>query len=163
MVFQKKVYLELFLIFVIGIISANEATGLLDKSSIQDVETPLKIEETMSGQTNHGNPILNGQVSNPYRSIGTWGDLPGNRGWGAVIGVSPDDEGNIWVFERCGSNTCLGSDLDPILKFDEDGNFLKSFGANMFAWPHGFYIDKDGNIWVTDASGRWLPDAEPWE
>jgi len=102
------------------------------------------------------------KLPNPYRSVGGWGNLPDGRVWGAVTGVFPDDEGNIWVLERCGQNTCLGSDLDPVLKFDSDGNLLKSFGGGLFAWPHGFFVDKDGNIWVTDAAGYWIPDAEPW-
>ncbi|MEX0685160.1 MAG: peptidyl-alpha-hydroxyglycine alpha-amidating lyase family protein [Balneolales bacterium] len=98
----------------------------------------------------------------PYRSVGTWGNLPDGRTWGAVIGVNTDSDGNLWVLERCGSNTCLGSDLDPILKFNEEGDLIESFGRGMLAWPHGFYIDEDDNIWVTDAAGLWLPDAQPF-
>ncbi|MFU8861783.1 MAG: peptidyl-alpha-hydroxyglycine alpha-amidating lyase family protein [Cyclonatronaceae bacterium] len=100
--------------------------------------------------------------SNPYRSIGTWGQLPKGRTWGAVIGVFPDASGNILVMERCGRNTCLGSDVDPILKFDSEGNFISSFGGGLFAWPHGFSIDHEGNIWATDAAGSWIPDSQPW-
>jgi DNA-binding beta-propeller fold protein YncE len=100
--------------------------------------------------------------SNPYRTLGTWGNLPDGRSWGAVSWVYPDQDGNIWVLERCGRNTCLGSDLDPVLKFDPDGNLIKSFGGGMFAWPHGLYIDDDGNVWVTDASGHWIADAAPY-
>jgi DNA-binding beta-propeller fold protein YncE len=100
--------------------------------------------------------------ANPYRSVGTWGRLPEGRSWGAVIGVFPDASGNIFVLERCGRNTCLGSDVDPILKFDSEGNFLDSFGGGLFAWPHGFSIDHEGNIWATDAAGSWIPDAQPW-
>ncbi len=89
----------------------------------------------------------------PYRSAGTWGELPDGREWGAVIGVLPDADGNIWVFERCGENSCLDSELDPILQFDSEGRFLQSFGAGAVAWPHGFFIDHEGHIWVTDAVG----------
>jgi sugar lactone lactonase YvrE len=38
-----------------------------------------------------------------------------------------------------------------IFKFDLDGRLLKSFGAGLFAWPHGMYVDHEGNVWVTDA------------
>src|SRR4029453_5084899 len=31
---------------------------------------------------------------------------------------------------------------------------LKSFGAGLLIFPHGFYVDRDGNVWVTDAQGR---------
>src|SRR6185295_2503128 len=41
----------------------------------------------------------------------------------------------------------------PIVKFDKDGKFVKAFGGGMFAFPHGIAVDKDGNVWVTDAGG----------
>ena len=49
---------------------------------------------------------------------------------------------------------CIGSDLDPILKFDPSGRLLKSFGAGMFVYPHGIYVDRDGSIWVTDGQAN---------
>ena len=100
--------------------------------------------------------------SNPYRSLGNWGNLPDGREWGVVSWVYPDNNGNIWVLERCGGNTCLASDLDPVLKFDKEGNLVRSFGAGMFAWPHSLYVDHDGNIWVTDASGHWIAEVAPY-
>jgi DNA-binding beta-propeller fold protein YncE len=66
--------------------------------------------------------------------------------------VDPDGDGNVWLAERCGENTCVGhDDLAPILLFDSSGKWLKSFGEGLFAWPHGIYVDPDGNVWVTDA------------
>ena len=64
-----------------------------------------------------------------------------------------DRKGNIWVAERCGANTCAGSDLAPVLEFDSSGKLLKSFGAGMFVFPHGIHVDNDGNVWVTDGLG----------
>ena len=55
--------------------------------------------------------------------------------------------------ERCGANTCIGSDLDPVLLFDPSGNLIKSFGAKTIAWPHGIHVDGDGNVWIADALG----------
>ena len=37
-----------------------------------------------------------------------------------------------------------------ILKFDENGNLVKSFGAGIFIAPHGIYVDGQGNVWITD-------------
>ncbi|HYV98486.1 MAG TPA: peptidyl-alpha-hydroxyglycine alpha-amidating lyase family protein [Gemmatimonadaceae bacterium] len=90
---------------------------------------------------------------NPYKSIEGWAKLPAGRTWGSTSAVDIDKDGvSVWVAERCGTNSCVGSNLDPILKFDKDGNLVKSFGAGMFAAPHGIYVDKDGNIWVTDCA-----------
>lgn len=101
-------------------------------------------------------------LPNPYRALGTWGQLPEGRTWGAVIGVFPDKKGNIWVMERCGRNTCLGNNVNPIIQMDAEGNYIRSFGGGLFAWPHGFFIDHEGNIWATDAMGDWIPDAQPY-
>jgi streptogramin lyase len=92
-------------------------------------------------------------LPNPYRTIENWAKLPEGRPWGSTAGVSVDRHGNIWVAERCGANTCAGSNLAPILEFDPSGKLLKSFGDGMFLFPHGLTVDKDGNIWVTDGQG----------
>src|SRR5262249_33539761 len=44
------------------------------------------------------------------------------------------------------------SDLDPILHFDENGKLIKSFGAGIVVFPHGLFVDRDDNIWVTDGN-----------
>jgi sugar lactone lactonase YvrE len=92
---------------------------------------------------------------NPYRTVEGWAQLPTGRTWGASSAVEIDRDGeSIWVAERCGANTCAGSNLDPILKFDSKGGLVRSFGAGMFIFPHGIYVDRDGNVWVTDAHGQ---------
>ena len=92
---------------------------------------------------------------NPYRAIDGWGELPGDREWGATSAVFPTPDGQmIWVAERCGQNGCLGrDDVDPILLFDLEGNLVRSFGAGTMLWPHGMFVDDEGNVWVTDAVG----------
>jgi hypothetical protein len=91
---------------------------------------------------------------NPYRTIENWAKLPEGRTWGATSAVSVDRNGDVWVFERCGGNTCAGSNLAPILKFDPSGKLLKSFGEGMFVFPHGIHVDKDGNVWVADGQEK---------
>ena len=72
---------------------------------------------------------------------------------GAVPGVQIGPDGNIYVFHRCGADTCTGSNLPAILKFDPSGKLLQSWGQSMFVWPHGNHVDRDGNVWVADARG----------
>ena len=97
-------------------------------------------------------------LPNPYLTIENHFKLPPGRTWGATSAVDIDPDGaSIWVAERCGANNCAGSDLPVVLKFDADGNLLRSFGAGLFIFPHGFHVDADGNVWVTDAQG---PDGE---
>jgi sugar lactone lactonase YvrE len=94
-------------------------------------------------------------LPNPYRSIENWGQLPQGRTWGSTAGIDIDPDGtSVWVFERCGANTCAGSNLPAILKFDASGKLIKSFGEGMFVFPHGIYVHRDGTVWVTDAQGK---------
>lgn len=87
----------------------------------------------------------------PYRPQYVWGELPEGRTWGSTSAVEIAADGNIWVVERCGANSCVGSTVDPILLFTPEGKLVRSFGAGLFAWPHGIDVDHDGNLWVTDA------------
>ncbi len=88
---------------------------------------------------------------NPYRTEEGWAKMPAGRSWGSTSAVEIDRDGtSIWVAERCGANSCLNSMLDPILKFDATGKLIKSFGAGLMIFPHGIFVDHDGNIWVTD-------------
>ena len=90
---------------------------------------------------------------NPYRLIENWAQLPPGVTWGDVMAAEPDPNGNVYVFHRCSSNTCVGRSEPPILKFDASGRFLKSWGEGMFVWPHGFHVDRNGFVWATDARG----------
>ena len=103
------------------------------------------------------------ELPNPYRLVEGWPALPksmnGGR-WGEVIRVHVANDGNIWVFHRCfntvppGHATCIqrGDSNPPILEFAPSGKLLKSFGAGLFAYPHGFTIDGNGNLWVSDVN-----------
>jgi sugar lactone lactonase YvrE len=88
----------------------------------------------------------------------------------ASVYVDIDGE-SIWAAIRCDETSplpvnaggrfgidCLEAsgrikNLDTIFKFDAKGNVVRSFGRGMFAWPHGLHVDREGNIWVTDAVG----------
>jgi DNA-binding beta-propeller fold protein YncE len=103
------------------------------------------------------------ELPNPYRLVEGWPTLPKNMNggrWGEVIRVHVDAKGNVWVFHRCfnvvpaGSATCVGRGPanPPILEFNASGKLLKSLGAGLFAYPHGFTVDRDGNLWATDVN-----------
>ncbi len=100
-------------------------------------------------------------LPNPYETVRNWGTLPSGRPWGSVSALHVDRDGkHIWVAERCGTNSCAGSTVDPVLKFDPDGRVVSSFAAGMFIWPHGIHVDRDGNVWVTDARGATAAELE---
>src|SRR5215471_653350 len=89
----------------------------------------------------------------PYRTTRDWGQLPpGTAKWAAVTAVEAAPDGSIYVIHRCAANSCVGRSEPPILKFDKNGKLLKAFGAGVFDFPHGACVDRDGNLWVTDAT-----------
>ena len=91
-----------------------------------------------------GGVVLRAQ-ENPYNAVEGWAQLPPGMQWGRVSAVSPDGVGNIWVFHR---------EDPPILKFAPSGKLLTSFGEGMFIQAHGLFVDRESNIWVTDAQGK---------
>ena len=72
--------------------------------------------------------------------------------------VTVDSQDRVYCFNR--------NKEHPVLVFDRDGNFLSSWGAGLFAFPHTIRADKDDNLWLVDrdhaqmmlfdTSGRWL-------
>jgi sugar lactone lactonase YvrE len=95
-------------------------------------------------------PINN--LPNPYETQRNWGTLPDGRRWGSVSAVHVDPDGrHIWAGDRCGTNSCAGSEVDPIVKLDPSGKTVASFGAGQIIWPHGMDVDRQGNVWIADA------------
>jgi hypothetical protein len=105
-------------------------------------------------------------LPNPYRAVDGWAKLPGGREIGAVGDVDIDLDGrHVWAVLRCDAGgdrfgyECLDSDLDVVIKFDPEGNQVASFGGGMFIWPHGLHVDRQGNVWVTDAASAERTDG----
>ena len=100
-------------------------------------------------------PINSGP--NPYQTIEGWAKMPEGRTWGSTSAVYPAADGkSVWVAERCGANTCVNSpNVDTVLRFDESGKLVRSFGAGMIIFPHGIFVDREDNVWVTDGQDNF--------
>lgn len=114
-------------------------------------------------RTNEVQPVNGG--ANPYRVILDWGQLTSEgRPWGGSNGVAIDRDGrSVWATDRCSPGTtpgCLGTKANPVHHFDESGKEIRSFGGGMFVWPHGIHVDRDGNVWVTDARAAGPEELE---
>jgi DNA-binding beta-propeller fold protein YncE len=123
-----------------------------------------------------GTPV--NDAPNPYRTIENFFKLPDGRSWGSTSLVDIDRNGkDVWSVDRCGANSCVSDPAtgalnpeDVIFKFDgATGAVLEHFGGGMITMPHGIFVDKDDNVWVTDnadnaprpARGAAPPAAAP--
>jgi streptogramin lyase len=56
--------------------------------------------------------------------------------------VAVDSQDRVFCFNR--------SNEHPVVIFDHDGNFLSSWGAGLFKFPHAIRIDEQDRVWLTD-------------
>jgi len=98
--------------------------------------------------------------TNHYVEVPGFFKLPAGRSMGSSSAVMGDSKGNIWVVDRCAANSCVGSKLDPVMEFDAKGNFVKSFGAGLLQFAHGFTIDSKDHLWITDGVPPGAKDAK---
>ena len=76
-----------------------------------------------------------------YEPVENWAKLPPGWSFKEIGGVGVDRHDNVFVFNR-GEH--------PMIVFDCDGNFLRSFGEGMFPRAHGVFMAPDDTIWLTD-------------
>jgi streptogramin lyase len=120
-------------------------------ATMKQLTAPLLLTLAVTTLHAQGDAQPTNTLPNPYRTIANYFQLPQGREWGSTSAVEIDRDGrSIWVAERCGTNSCAGSNLPSILKFDASGKLVKSFGAGLLMFPHGIFVDRDGNVWVTD-------------
>jgi DNA-binding beta-propeller fold protein YncE len=105
-------------------------------------------------------PGLMAQISNnPYHVDYNWDKIQGRK-IGVASGFKMDPDGqHLWVLDRCGANGCADSDLDPVIEVTLDGKLVKSFGKGQISFPHGIFVDKQSNVWVTDGAPQGDPRA----
>jgi len=130
-------------------------TGLATRSWRLFLAFPLGLALLYSGAWLFGqsSSAPRNDLPQPYRTTRDWGGLPVGLKWAAVTAVEAAPDGTLYVIHRCFENSCSGRTEAPILKFDASGRLVKAWGEGMFNFPHGATVDRDGNLWVTDARG----------
>jgi DNA-binding beta-propeller fold protein YncE len=87
-----------------------------------------------------------------YRPVAGWPQLPSGVTLGPVSAVATDASDRVYVFHR---------GPKPVLVFDRDGKFLRSWGDDHVKTPHGLRIDGKGNVWVTDIGNHQVMKFDP--
>jgi DNA-binding beta-propeller fold protein YncE len=76
-----------------------------------------------------------------YRMVENWAKLPDGWSFKEVAAVATDRNDNVYVFSR-GEH--------PMMVFDRDGNFLKSWGEGLWPRAHGLHMGPDDSLYLTD-------------
>ena len=76
-----------------------------------------------------------------YELIDNWPKLPEGWAFYDVVDIAVDLKDRIYVLCRS---------AHPVIVFDRDGNFLASWGEELFQHPHGITIGPDGSIYCVD-------------
>ena len=85
--------------------------------------------------------VLLGTEQYSYEVLENWATLPDGWGFKEVAAVGTDSSDNVYCFNR-GEH--------PMIVFDKNGNFLKSWGEGVFPRAHGITMCPDDTMFCTD-------------
>jgi sugar lactone lactonase YvrE len=81
--------------------------------------------------------------------------MPPGEEIGAMSAVAAGKDDRVYVLHR---------GPKPLMAFDRQGRFLKSWGQGLFELAHGLRVAPDGSVWTTDNKNNKLrhfsPDGE---
>lgn len=87
-----------------------------------------------------------------YRAQPKWETVPPGYEWREVAAVATDGDDNVYVFNR-GEH--------PMMVFDKDGNFVKSWGEGVFTRAHGVSVGPDNTLYCTDDGDHTVRQCTP--
>jgi DNA-binding beta-propeller fold protein YncE len=82
-----------------------------------------------------------GTAEYTYEVAEGWGKLPDGWSFKEAAAVGVDSKDNVYVFNR-GEH--------PVIVFDREGNFLRSWGEGVYPRAHGVTMGPDDTIFLTD-------------
>ena len=84
-------------------------------------------------------PEVYGEGDFRYEFVEDWAKLPDGVNFQECPGVACDSNDNVFVLTR---------GKQPIMVFDRDGNYMRSFGEGLFSdnRTHGLYIGHDDSV-----------------
>lgn len=79
----------------------------------------------------------------PYQYIAddNWATGPDNFTWGETASVATDSQDNVYVYSRTDR---------PLMIFDSEGNYLRTWGKEIVNDAHGIYIDERDILYLVD-------------
>jgi len=93
-----------------------------------------------------------GEGEHKYRVVEDWAKLPTGWDFRDVAGVGIDSKDQVYVFNR---------GRQPMMVFDREGNFLRSWGSDIFNRAHGLHIGPDDALYCTDDGDHTVRKITP--
>src|ERR1700722_5916656 len=85
--------------------------------------------------------MIIGTGAHRYSPQENWAKLPNGWTFGSAAAIVIDRHDRVYCFNRGGY---------PMIVLDREGNFLKSWGEDIFKNAHGVHMAPDDTIWLTD-------------
>lgn len=73
---------------------------------------------------------------------------------GMVSWVAAAADGTVYLLQR-------GDKADPIVAVDRTGKVVRSWGKGRYVMPHAIRVDRQGNVWTTDAASSHVLKYSP--
>jgi sugar lactone lactonase YvrE len=91
----------------------------------------------------------------PYNAVPGFIKMPPGTYLGEGIGVATNSKGHVFVYTRSGETR--------LFEFDQNGNFVKEFGANSysFSFAHSVRVDSQDNVWAVDEGTNVITKFSP--
>ncbi len=90
-------------------------------------------------------PIILGSGEHRYEVVENWAKLPEGWEFKDAAAVACDSKDQVYVFNRS---------EHPMMVFDRDGVFLRSWGEGQYPRAHGLHIDAGDILYLTDDAGH---------
>jgi len=90
--------------------------------------------------------------------------LPNEMYLGEAAGVAVNSQGHIFVYHRGNTDgPAYGARAAQLLEFDQNGNYLREIGKNLYAlsFAHTVRIDPQDNIWIADKGSDMVIKFNP--
>jgi len=87
-----------------------------------------------------------------FKVVEGWGKLPPGYRYMECSDVAVDSKDNVHVF-------CRGE--HPLIVFNREGNFLRSWGEGLFTRAHAVTIGPEDEVWLVDDAGHAIHKCTP--
>src|ERR1035437_1056917 len=84
-------------------------------------------------------PVIVGSGEYRYEMIENWAKLPDGWSFAEIAGIGVTHRDDVYIFNR-GEH--------PMMVFDRQGNFLRSWSEAVFSRAHGLHMAPDETLWL---------------